>query len=140
MFDQMFTDWERAAEASRQMQQEMFTQWTQPLLSAMSNAGIGAEGRALQKRWMEFMVDTLNRQRESIDATYQAGVELIEHALRSSETTSPEDYHQITEDLWRRMMDSYKNQSEAQVREFQKWAEKFLEMAQKKPSKRRAAS
>ncbi len=140
MFDQLFTDWERAAEASRQMQQEMFRHWTQPWMSALSNAGTGAESRVLQKRWMEFVIDMLNRQRESIDATYQSGVRLLEHVLRTSQATSPEDYRQLTEELWRQMMDSFKTQSEAQLREFQKWAEEFFDMAQKKQPKRRTSS
>lgn len=131
MFDQLFTDWERAAEASRQMQQEMFKHWTQPWLSAISNARLGADSRAFQKRSIEFAIDMLNRQRESIDGSYQSGVQFLEHALRAAEMTSSEDYRRIVEDVWRQMMENFKNQSEAQLREFQKWAERSFEMAQK---------
>jgi predicted ATPase len=131
MFDQLFTDWERAAEASRQMQQEMFKHWTQPWLSAVSNARVGANSRAFQKRWMEFAVEMLNRQRESIDTSYQSAVQVLEHALRAAEITSSEDYRRIVEDLWRQMMENFKNHSEAQLRDFQKWAERSFEMAQK---------
>ena len=86
---------------------------------------------------MEFVIDMLNRQRESIDAMYQSGVQLLEHALRTGETTSPEEYRRITEELWRKMMDSFKTQSEAQLREFQKWAETFFDTGQKKQPKRK---
>lgn len=131
MFDQLLKDWEKAAEASRQMQQEIFTHWTQPWMSAMSNAGIGTESRASQKQWMEFAIDMLNRQRESMDATYQSGVQFLQHAMRSTEVTSPEDYRRTVEELWRQMMESFKKQSETQMRDFQNWAEKSFEMAKK---------
>jgi hypothetical protein len=134
MFDQMFTDWERAAEASRHMQQEMFKHWTQPWLSAVSNAGAGSESREFQKRWLEFAIDMLTRQRESINVTYQSGVQLLEHALHASEINSPEDYRRIVEEFWRQMMDSFRKQSEAQLHDFQKWAEKSVEMFQKAPA------
>jgi hypothetical protein len=134
MFDQMFTDWERAAEASRHMQQEMFKHCTQPWLFAVSNAGAGSEkNRELQKRWLEFAIDVLNRQRESINATYQSGIQLLEHALRANEINSPEDYRRIVEEFWRQMMDSFRKQSESQFHDFQKWAEKSVEMFQKAP-------
>src|SRR5215469_5006113 len=99
MFDQLLKDWETAAEASRQMQREIFNHWTQPWLSAASNAGVGAESRAFQKQWVEFAIDMLNRQRESMNATYQSGVQFLQHALRSTEISSPEDYRRAVEEL-----------------------------------------
>jgi len=134
MFDQVFTDWERAAEATRQMQQEMFKHWTQPWLSALSSIGTGSEVRALQKRWLEFAIHALNRQRDSMNATYQSGIQLLEHALHASEITTPEDYRRIVEEFWRQMMESFGKQSEAQLHEFQEWTEKSFEIFHKSPS------
>jgi len=131
MFDQVFRDWERACEASRQMQQEMFKHWTQPWVSALSNAGGGAEGRAFQKRWMELTIEMLNKQRESLDSAYSSGIQTIEQAFRASEAKSVDEYRRIIEDLWRQMFETFKNQSEAQLRDLQKWAEKSLEFAHK---------
>ena len=129
MFDQMFTDWERAAETSRQLQQDFFKHWTQPWLSTTSNGGVVGEGLALQKRWMEFAIEALNRQRESIDTTYQSAVRLLEATVRAAQVTSPEEYRRIFEECWSQMMENFRKQSEVQMRSFRNWTEKTLEIA-----------
>lgn len=130
MFDQMFEDFYKASESSLQMQQEIFKHWTQQWLSAQPDGREG-EFRTFQKRWGEFTVEILNKHRESIETTYKAGIQLIEQAFRTSEAKSPEDYRRIVEDLWRQLLQTFRNQSETQLRDFQKWAEKSFEMAQK---------
>ena len=127
MFDQVFTDWERSAEAARDMQHEMFKHWMQPWLSAVSNVGTGAESRDFQKRWMEFAIRALNRQRDSINVTYKSGIQILEHAVHASETTPTEDYRRVAEESWHKMMESFGKQSEAQLHDFQEWTDKSLE-------------
>ncbi len=133
MFDQMFDSFRKASESSLQMQQEMFKQWAPQWPSMPLNAaGASAEWtRTLQKRWIEFMTDALNNQRESIDAMYKSGIQVIEQGFRLSEAKSPDDYRRMVEELWRKMFEISKNQSETQLREFQKGVEKWLEMLPK---------
>jgi hypothetical protein len=133
VFDQMFDSFRKASESSLHMQQEMFKQWAPQWPSMPLNAaGASAEWtRTLQKRWIEFMTDALNNQRESVDAMYKSGIQVIEQAFRLSEAKSPDDYRRMVEELWRKMFEISKNQSETQLREFQKGAEKWLEMLPK---------
>ena len=110
------------------MQQDVFRQWAQPWLSSSPSAngtGVPAEwGRNLQKRWTELLVETLNKHRESLDAAYRAGIQVIEQSSQVSEAKSSDDYRRAAEELWRKIYDLFKEQSEAQIREFQDLADK----------------
>ena len=55
----------------------------------------------------------------------------MEQALRISEAKSSEECVRVVEDVWRKLFDAVKGQSEAQFREFQTWAEKSFETARK---------
>ena len=133
MFDQMFESFRRASETSLQMQQEMFKQWSQPWFAAPPNpVGASAEwGGTFQKRWFELAIEILNKQRESLDATYRAGIQVLEKTLRVSEVKSAEDYRHAVEDVLKKMYENFKSQAETQLREFQKLAEKSFEIVQK---------
>lgn len=133
VFDQMFESFRRASESSLQMQQEMFKQWAPQWPSMPLNAATASADwtRTFQKRWIEFMTDSLNKQRESLDSVYKSGIQVIEQTFRLSEAKSPDDYRRMVEDLWRKMVEISKDQSETQLREFQKGVEKWLEMLPK---------
>jgi hypothetical protein len=133
MFDQLFDSFRRTSESSLQMQQEMFRPLTQQWGSAPAGApGLSGDwGRSFHKRWYELAMDGLNRHREALNATYKSGIQMIEQAFRATEAKSSDDYRQTVEDLWKRMFDNFRDQSEAQFRDFKTWAEKSLEMVQK---------
>lgn len=129
MFDQLFDSFRKASEASLQAQQEMFRQWVQQWPSAPLSAGGGpGDWSEMQKRWLDATKDSLNRHRAMLDATYKSGIDVIEQTFRVSEARSPEDYRRLVEELWRKLSDTFKAQSETLFREFQgateKWAEK----------------
>jgi hypothetical protein len=133
MLDQIFEMSRKAMESSLQMQQAMFKHWTQdlPSMSPMS-VGLSADwGGAMRKRWLELMIEALNKHRESLDSNYQAAILAIEKASHVPEAKSSEDAARAMEDVWRTVFDSLKGQSEAQFREFQSWTEKAIEMARK---------
>jgi hypothetical protein len=116
-----------------QAQQALFKQWAQQLPLA-SSAMPGASGQRIsefQRRLAESMTETLNRHREVLDSTYRSGIQLIEQAFRVTDAKSPEDYRRVIEDLWRKLSDTFKEQSEVQVRELQKTAERWMDAAQK---------
>ncbi len=133
MLDQMFETFRKASESSLQMQQEMYKQWAQQWPTMPLNAaGVSAEWvRTFQKRWIELVTDTLNKNRESLDSMYKTGIQVIEQTCRLSEAKTPDEYRHMVEDLWRKLFTVCKDQSENQLRDFQKGAEKWFEMLPK---------
>jgi hypothetical protein len=121
MFDQFMDGIRRASESSFQMQQELFRQWTRMFTSGqVPTMGAPAEwGRASQKRWVDLGVEMLNKHREALDATYRAGIELIQQTFHVGEAKSAEDYRRMMEDLWRKLFELQKQQAESQFRDFQ---------------------
>ena len=84
--------------------------------------------KTFQKRWAEFAIESMNKHRESLDSTYRTGIQLIEKTFRVSDVKSPADYQKIVEELWAKLLDVFKEQSESQVRDLQTWAAKSFEM------------
>jgi hypothetical protein len=133
MIDQMFDCFRKASESSLHLQQEMIKQWAQQWPTMPLNAaGTSAEWfQAFQKRWIEFMADSLDKHRESLDSTYRSGIQVIEQSFRLSEAKTPDDYRRMVEELWRKAFTVYKDQSESRLRDFQKDVEKWFEMLPK---------
>jgi len=131
MFAQLFESFRKASEATLQAQQDVFRQWVQQWPSTpMSTTGSGGEwSEAMQKRWLESTKNALNKQRELFDGSYRSGIEMIEQSFRVGEAKSPEEYRRLVEELWRKLSDNFKTQSEAQFREFQGATEKWFELA-----------
>ena len=111
----------------------MFKQWMQqwPAMPLGASGGSADWSSNLQKRWLESMTETLNRHREVLDTTYRSGIQVIEQTFRVSDAKSPDEYQRLVQDLWRKLSETFKEQSEAQAREFQKAAEKWLDTAQR---------
>ena len=126
MFDLLFESFRKASESSMQVPMDMIKNLTQQLPSA---SGAGMEwSKTFQKRWAEFTLESLNKQRESLDSTYRTGIQLIEQTLRISDVKSSAEYQKIVEELWQKLLDVFKEQSESQVRDLQTWAAKSFEM------------
>jgi hypothetical protein len=126
MFDLLFESFRKASESSMQMPMDMIKNLTQQLPSA---SGAGMEwSKTFQKRWAEFALESLNKHRESLDSTYRTGIQLIEKTLRVSDVKSSADYQKLVEELWGKLLDVFKEQSESQVRDLQTWAAKSFEL------------
>ncbi len=131
MFDQLIDGVRKASESSLQMQQEMFKNWTKLFSGQAGATGAPAEwGGASQKRWAELCVEMLNRHREALDSTYKSGIQIIEEAFHVTEAKSPDDSRRMVEDLWRKLFDLQKSQSESQFRDFQTFYEKSAALVQ----------
>ena len=131
MFDQLIDGVRKASESSLQMQQEMFKQWTRLFAGTPIEPGApGDWGRTSQKRWVDLGVEILNRHRETLDATYKAGIQIIEQTFHVSEAKTADDYRRMVEDLWRKLFDLQKSQSESQFRDFQTFYEKSAALVQ----------
>jgi hypothetical protein len=126
MFDLLFESFRKASESSMQVPMDILKNLTQQLPTA---SGAGMEwSQTLQKRWAELTIESLNKHRGSLDSTYRSGIQLIEQTVRISDVKSSADYQRTVEELWRKLLDVLKEQSEAQIRDLQTWAAKSLEM------------
>ena len=131
MFDQLIDGVKKASESSLQMQQEMFKNWTRAFSGPASEAAAQADGgRGAQRRWLELGVEMLNRHRETLDAAYKSGIELIEQTSHVAEAKSADDYRRMVEELWRKLFDLQKEQSQNQIRDFQTLYEKSAALVQ----------
>ena len=130
--DQIFESFRRASVSSLQMQQELFKQWTQQWPSTPNMAGFSVDWvQKLQKRWLEFTTESLDRQREALDSLYKSIIQVVEQVSQLSESKTPEDYRRTTEELRHKMFETFKEQSDVQIREFQKSAEKWFDVIPK---------
>ena len=138
MIDQMFDTFRKTSASFLQMQQELFKQWIQQWPAVpMEVAGASADWmQKLQKRWFEFTTESLNMHRELLDSMYRAGIQIMEQAFRLSESTNPDEYRREVAELRRKMFETFKGQSEAQFREFEKEAEKWFELFLNPPAEK----
>ena len=132
MLDQLFDGFRKASESSIVAQQEMMKQW----VSQWPSASLSAAGSALernstfQKRWVESATGSLTRQRELLDSTAKAGIQFVEQAARLVEARSPEDFRRLIEELWRKVFQGVREQSEAQFHELKSATEAWLSVLQ----------
>jgi hypothetical protein len=134
MIEQLMDNYRKASASWLQMQQDAFRQLAQQWLTTpQSPPGVSTEwSRSFQKRWMELAIEALNKHRESLETVYTSGIQIIDQTFRVSEVEakSTDDYRHLVEDLWRKLFDNFKTQSEAQMRDFQAWAEKSVAIVQ----------
>ena len=122
----------KVSESSLQMQQEMLKQWTERWAGSASppqNAASEAS-QNVQKRWLSLGIELLNKHRASLDSTYAAGIQLIEQSFGAAGARSPEEYRRMTEELWRKLFDTYKSQAEAQFEALKDWSTRSAEAVQ----------
>jgi len=131
MFTQLLESFRKVSESSLHAGQEMFKQWVQH--AQPQSLGVASTPQewteAFQKRWAESASEALNKHRELVDATYKSGIEMIEQSFRVGEARSLGDNRKLVEEVWRRLSDTYKSQTEAQFREFQNATASWLAMA-----------
>jgi hypothetical protein len=132
MFDQMFEGYRKTSESWLQMQQDMMRQlWQQGLtMPQAANVPGGDWSQGRQKRWLEMIIDLLNKHRESLDSLYRSSIQILEQTFQVTEARSPDDYRRLTEEVWRKVFEVMKNQSDATFRDFRSFAEKSFDMAQ----------
>jgi hypothetical protein len=138
MFEQVLDSVRKMSESTIQMQQEFYKQWmsqlptTAMMSPASTGGGVAEQAQSLQKRWMDSVTELMNKQREALDAQYRTGIQAIQDAFRVTEAKSPEEYRRLTEDLWRKTFETLKSTAEAQMRDYQSAAAKWLEMMSKR--------
>jgi hypothetical protein len=83
LYEDVFSNVRKAAEANLKMQQEMFKQWTVlwPGLPNPQTAWI-EKVRDFQKQWTRTMSELARKHRDVLDRQYQAALESLDEALR----------------------------------------------------------
>ena len=133
MIDQVLDNFRKASETTMQIQQEMLKKWLGqwPTTPDKDGTAWAEQAQTFQKRWLESVTEIMNQHREKLDAQYKAGIAAIEDAFRLTEAKTPEDYRRMTEDLWKKSLETLKSSAESQIQDFQKAVEKWFELAEK---------
>ena len=122
----------KVSESSLQMQQEMLKHWTERWAGSSAQAANASSetSQNLQRRWLALSIELLNKHRASLDSTYAAGIQLIEQSFGAAGAKSPDEYRRMTEELWRKLFDTYRSQAEAQFEALKDWSTKSAEAVQ----------
>jgi 2-succinyl-5-enolpyruvyl-6-hydroxy-3-cyclohexene-1-carboxylate synthase len=129
MFDQVFTNLQKATESSVKMQQEMFRQWFEAFPSASAGAPISNDfvGQWL-KKWEETSAEMLKQQKDLVDRNYEAGIQALEDMFHVAESKSPQEYQEKVTELYRKSFESLRQLTESQMNEFKAAAEKWSKL------------
>jgi hypothetical protein len=132
MFDEVFQNIRKAAEANLTMQQELLSQWSTlwPGVPAPQSAWIKQMQR-FGSKWGEAVAEVARKHRAVIDRQYSAALESLEAALCVSEATTPEEYRRRSEQLCRKSLECVREVAESQVEEFQDAVTKITDLLTK---------
>lgn len=129
MFDQVYSNLQKATESSIKMQQEMFQKWAEAFPTASSPIPTSSDAIInWRHKWEAFLADSLKRQKELVDKNYEAGIKALEDIFATGEAKSPQEYQQKVTQLYRQSFESLRQVSEAQMAEFKAAAEKWAEL------------
>jgi len=84
--------------------------------------------RSYQKKWSHTLAETMEKHREALNEQYKSGILAIESAFRTTEAKTPEEYWRLTQEFWRKSINSYKSVFEAQSKYLQDLAQMWLDM------------
>jgi hypothetical protein len=134
MFEQIFDEYRKAVESSFKVQQELYRKWMSGWPVKPSDVpvadppAIKEEIHSYQKKWSETIAEIMDKHREALNAQYKKGIEAIELAFRTTEAQTSEQYWRLTQEFWRKSIDSYKAAFEAQSRYVSSLAQMWLDM------------
>ncbi len=132
VFEEVFENMRKAAEANLRMQQDVFHQWTTMWPGMPSPQSVWIDKvRDFQRQWSNTISDLARKHRDTFDRQYQVALESLEEALRLGEASNPEEFRKRTEHLCRKTLDCMREVSEAQMKEFQEATTKWSELVTK---------
>ena len=132
VFEDVFQNMRKAAEANIKLQQEAFQQWTSLMPGVPTSQPAWVDKmQKFHKQWCDTVSSMAAKHREAMDQRYQAAVESLDAALKTTEATTPEEFRKRSEQLCRKTVDCMKEISESQVREFQDSAAKWTKLMTK---------
>jgi hypothetical protein len=135
MFEEVFQNIRKAAEANLNMQQELFSQWSAlwPGIPAPQSAWIKQLQR-FRSKWVEAVSELARKHRTVIDRQYNSALESLDAALGATEASTPEEYRRRSEQFCRKSLECVREVAETQVEEFQEAVSKMTDILAKAPS------
>jgi len=147
MVDMILENYSKAVESTLRLQQEMLRHWTMQWLpfgtqvfelpltgtsTSVSETPAAAWLEQLstaQRKWAEAVADMLKRHQETLDEEYRAGIRAIDDEFRVGEARDPEQFHRLSEELWRRNCEVLKTAVASQMHDVQSVMQKWYEAA-----------
>lgn len=129
IFEDVFQNIRKAAEANLKLQQEAFIHWSNMWPGApASQPGWVDKIQKFHSKWCDTVSELAAKHREVLDQQYQATLESLDAALKVSEASNPEEFRRRSEQFCRKAVDCMKEVSETQVKEFQETASKWTQL------------
>jgi hypothetical protein len=120
LFEEVFQNIRKAAEANLSMQQELFSQWATlwPGIPAPHSAWVG-QLQTFRTKFTDAVSAMARRHRDVIDRQYNAAMESLDAALCVTDANTPEEFRRRSEQLCRKSIDCIRTVAESQVEEMQ---------------------
>jgi hypothetical protein len=138
MSEDIFEGYRKAVASSFTIQQEMHRRWMngwpvqRPVVKHDVDQGsVKEQVLSYLEKWSRTLAETLEKHREVLHDQYKSGIDAIASAFRTSEAKTPEEYSRLTQEFWRKSIDSYKTALETQSKYLQGLAEMWLDMVTK---------
>jgi hypothetical protein len=132
MFNQVFENFNEAAQVTVQMQQEMFKAWVK-LWPGIPTAtpSWGEQVQQFQKKWAKTVGEMIKQHKEVTEAHFKAGLQNIERAFQVGEAKTTEELRSKSLELWQKCFDDLRQVYEAQLHSFETVIQKWTELAAK---------
>jgi hypothetical protein len=132
LFEDVFDNLRKSAEANLEMQQELFRQWGSqwPGLPQPQTAWV-ERAQKLQKDWAKTVKEVLTKHREVLDEQYQLALDSLEEAFRVGQSTDPQEFAKRCETLCRKSLEVLRDAAELQAKETQDAFTKWVDLVTK---------
>lgn len=132
MIDQLLNDQRRIWESLLMVQRDLASQWQHTYLSAkLGVAGQPEWDKDLQRRWREFVLATFSKHRELMESTSTLSSKTLERTWRIADARSPDEFRQAMDELWGQTFASFRESSEARVRDFYSMAGEMYDLSRR---------
>jgi len=129
-FESAFDNFRKTTEATVNMQQELFRQWSSfwpPFVKPKQTEQL----QQIKKEWSEAVAELTRKYLESWDQQAKASMATIEKAIQLAQSKDQEAFRQNVMELWQKSFECLKNAAEIQVQTFQASVEKWFELVKK---------
>ncbi|MFO0907997.1 MAG: hypothetical protein U0794_06500 [Isosphaeraceae bacterium] len=130
MFEPMLDTIRKTTESNLRLQQQMMKPWWNVASTAEAKVPSGDvlidQMRQFQKQLAVTMTEMFQRHRETVDAQYGLGIQVLEEAFRVSETRDPAEFLRRAEELCKHGFDCVKAVADDQAKGFQAATESWL--------------
>lgn len=127
LFEQVFDQVRKTAEANIEMQQELFRQWGAkwPGFPEPQSAWV-ERAQKFQKEWTKTVKELLYKHRETLDEQYRLAIESLEEAFRVAQSSDPQEYARRCESLCRKSLEALRDVGDTQMKETQEALNKWV--------------